>query len=105
MMEPFAYEKKFHPLAFLNGILWGIVAAFFGAILVINALYSDVELSPLLSPFLSYGLLYSIGAAALMQTLRCKNENNSDAAFGLKLIAVIVYLLSVTVALLRMIVG
>ena len=29
-MEPFVYEKKFHPLAFLNGILWGIAAAFFG---------------------------------------------------------------------------
>lgn len=90
-------------LGVLNALLWAVVAGFFIVIAAINAMPSDTELAPWLSPVLSYGLLYSIGAAALMQTFRRRKENSSDTAFGLKLTALTIYLLSVTAALLKLI--
>lgn len=97
--------KEREPLTLLgaiNTLLWAVVAGFFIAIAAINAMSSDTELAPWVSPTLSYGLLYSIGAAALMQTFRRRKENSSDAAFGLKLMAMTIYLLSVTAALLKL---
>ena len=86
----------------INAALWTVVLVIFVIIFAIN-LSPDLEVAPWVSPVLSFGLLYSIGAAALMQTLRRRKENTSDASFGLKLMAMTVYLISITVALLKLI--
>jgi len=86
----------------VNNLLWAVVLGFFVAIFAINLTPSDAPLAPWVSPFLSYGLLYSIGGAALMQTFRRKKENSSDTAFGLKLVVLTIYLLSITAGLLKL---
>lgn len=98
--------KEREPLTLLgviNSFLWLVVAGFFIVILAINVAESDAALPSWASPVLSYGLLYSIGAAALTQTIRRRKENSSDTAFGLKLMVMTIYLLSVTAALLKLI--
>ncbi|MBO5788838.1 MAG: hypothetical protein J6R42_02715 [Clostridia bacterium] len=86
----------------IQAVLWSVVLLIFAAILVINVVYADQDLPKHISPMMSYGLLYSIGIAALYQTIYRRGENNSSTSYGLKLGAVAVYLVSVTVSLAKL---
>ena len=70
-------------------------------ICIFNALPGAEDLAPFWDPFLSYGVLFSIFFAALVQTVRHRKKNSSDTSFYLKLMALGFYFMTIAVSLLK----
>lgn len=86
----------------LTVLLWSLTALCCIAILACNVLYAEADLPGYVSPLLSFGFLFSTGFAMLCQTIYRKKENSSQTSFGLKLLIVALFLLSVVASFIKM---